>query len=773
MTTGIKTLAYLDTENMTQRFPQGTAGQVLVSQGTTDKPQWKTLEISDIDQLSTTLDGFALSTHTHSLLDIDDDIPTGILYGNGTSIEGINETDATNKYLKKISGGYSWVAASDITGDYLPLAGGTMTGPIESNIINSKYRYYGICSGASYVEARKNYLIRTRIPFTTQTGYIFDENDPFVIRIHGYDLDDSRNTIDCEIYLTPDTPGETWFKNRNYCNRGRVDISSVKVYAPDTNNTENGTSYPSIEIEFTTALKAYITVDLIAYNATVGSTCPNYNKLKGWTVESFTNNDVDIKPAYDTTSNYNELTPISDTVGTHYHSILTLLTGDDNVTGKALIAGNDSNTNPNWGYLEGIKTQLTGILCGNGTSVSNKANTSATKKFLAGQSGSYNFEIPGISDIDGLSTALAGKAPTAHASSATTYGISTATLYGHAKSASSVPLVASGSGALGDQTAVFARENHVHPAQTEVHAAYQLMYPTSIMVTGGATSEAVEFDGTQGYVQLKITQLNPYMLGPNTLAAIGAAASSHTHSYAGSSSAGGAANSVKEKLKIQLNGGTPTEYNGSAEKTINITASDVGAAASVHSHGITSLKNGLSNVEVGRLLATSTEGADGSPNWLAKGNAGEYLKQTSNGVEWAPVHQRTFLKLNDSTTGIKTSGAGYTISMSANNDLTVHIVCGTSETSEYDRYITLPSLSDLTEGDRIEIVLTNLSSSAIKLHYDYSKNDATLYRTHTNSNITQGERLIRSGQRMIADVVIISGTSKIWRITNISEFSNQ
>ena len=61
-----------------------------------------------------------------------------------------------------------------------------------------------------------------------------------------------------------------------------------------------------------------------------------------------------------------------------------------------------------------------------------------------------------------------------------------------------------------------------------------------------------------------------------TLAEIGAAAASHTHSYAGSSSAGGAANSVKTNLIIKLNGGS-TEgtnlftFNGSTAKTINIT----------------------------------------------------------------------------------------------------------------------------------------------------------------------------------------------------------
>lgn len=63
----------------------------------------------------------------------------------------------------------------------------------------------------------------------------------------------------------------------------------------------------------------------------------------------------------------------------------------------------------------------------------------------------------------------------------------------------------------------------------------------------------------------------------------------HTHNYAGSASAGGAANSVKTNLVIKLNGGS-TEgtnlftFNGSTAKTVNITASGIGAAASSHTH---------------------------------------------------------------------------------------------------------------------------------------------------------------------------------------------
>lgn len=69
----------------------------------------------------------------------------------------------------------------------------------------------------------------------------------------------------------------------------------------------------------------------------------------------------------------------------------------------------------------------------------------------------------------------------------------------------------------------------------------------------------------------------------------GKAASGHTHNYAGSASAGGAANSVANSLTIKLNGGS-TEgtnqftFNGSGAKSVNITPSSIGAAAASHTH---------------------------------------------------------------------------------------------------------------------------------------------------------------------------------------------
>ena len=97
-----------------------------------------------------------------------------------------------------------------------------------------------------------------------------------------------------------------------------------------------------------------------------------------------------------------------------------------------------------------------------------------------------------------------------------------------------------------------------------------------------------------------------------TASNIGAAASSHTHNYAGSSSAGGAANSankVNSTLTIQGNGKSLGTFNGSAAATINITAGNIGAATSGHTHSnyaATSHSHGLLNSNFTKELANTT-----------------------------------------------------------------------------------------------------------------------------------------------------------------------
>lgn len=191
---------------------------------------------------------------------------------------------------------------------------------------------------------------------------------------------------------------------------------------------------------------------------------------------------------------------------------------------------------------------------------------------------------------------------------------------------------ANGTASVGSEAKV-ARGDHVHPLQTTISgnagSATKVNNNLVIKFNSGSTegTNMFTFNGSAAktvnitpgnigaaaashgnHVPATQTANNAIFLRNDnswatiTPANIGAAASSHTHSYAatnhthnyaGSSSAGGAANSVKTNLVIKLNSGT-TEgtnmftFNGSAAKSINITPSAIGAAASSHTHSYAS-----------------------------------------------------------------------------------------------------------------------------------------------------------------------------------------
>ena len=68
-------------------------------------------------------------------------------------------------------------------------------------------------------------------------------------------------------------------------------------------------------------------------------------------------------------------------------------------------------------------------------------------------------------NLSQLFTAVAGKAPTSHASQTTTYGRADSSNYGHAM-ASSAPPAMNGAASAGTDNGKFTREGHVHPNDT-------------------------------------------------------------------------------------------------------------------------------------------------------------------------------------------------------------------------------------------------------------------------------------------------------------------
>ena len=160
-----------------------------------------------------------------------------------------------------------------------------------------------------------------------------------------------------------------------------------------------------------------------------------------------------------------------------------------------------------------------------------------------------------------------------------------------------------------------------------------------------------ELTNDSGYLtSVPVTSVNS-KTGAVSLTAsdVGAAPSSHTHNYAGSSSAGGAAtsaNKVNKSMTVKLNGGT-TEgtnqftFDGSAAKSVNITPSGIGAAASSHTHSYLPLSGGTltGDLTVGSSAVRANGYIEGT--WLktsaATSKAGNFA--TIDGDGW--VYYRT------------------------------------------------------------------------------------------------------------------------------------
>lgn len=140
------------------------------------------------------------------------------------------------------------------------------------------------------------------------------------------------------------------------------------------------------------------------------------------------------------------------------------------------------------------------------------------------------------------------------------------------------------------------------------------------------------------------------------------ATASHTHSYAGSASAGGAAtsaNKVNKTLTVQLNGGT-TEgtnkftFDGSAAKSINITPSSIGASASSHTHDdlyyteaeVDSKLSGKANSSHGNHVPT-TQTANNA-TFLRNDNTWQKVTPTNIGAA-ASSHTHTIANITDLT----------------------------------------------------------------------------------------------------------------------------
>lgn len=142
---------------------------------------------------------------------------------------------------------------------------------------------------------------------------------------------------------------------------------------------------------------------------------------------------------------------------------------------------------------------------------------------------------------------------------------------------------------------------------------------TSSVLIANAGVRSISSGSTNGTISVNtggtVTNVAVKGLGSAAYTASTAyASSSHTHKYAGSSSAGGTATEAAKTtgtLTIQTNGTSAGTFNGSANKTINITPANIGAATSNHTHSgyaASSHSHGLLNNNFAKEIIGSTGG---------------------------------------------------------------------------------------------------------------------------------------------------------------------
>lgn len=125
-------------------------------------------------------------------------------------------------------------------------------------------------------------------------------------------------------------------------------------------------------------------------------------------------------------------------------------------------------------------------------------------------------------------------------------------------------------------------------------------------------SDMISFDGSAN----KTLNLTPYSIGASDIF--------HTHKYAGSSTAGGVATEAAKttgSLTIQIGGTSAGAFNGSANKTINITAANIGAATVDHTHSNYLTPSALNNYVTTSVLSNYASKNDLS-NYATKADLG-------------------------------------------------------------------------------------------------------------------------------------------------------
>ena len=281
-------------------------------------------------------------------------------------------------------------------------------------------------------------------------------------------------------------------------------------------------------------------------------------------------------------------------------------TGGDVTIASGVITVNDDSHNHVISNVDGLQSALDGKAANGHNHDGIYYTESEVDTLLSGKANSSHTHT--IANVSGLQSALDGKASSSHGT--------------HVSYSTTAPVM-DGTASVGTASAV-ARSDHKHPTDTSRAAQASLDSHTSnksnphgvTLAQLGVTATATELNSLDG-ITATVTELN-YVDGVTSSIQTqlnGKAASSHTHNYAGSSSAGGSANSANKLATartISLTGDVTgsTSFDGSGNVSITATVADDshnhtianidglqtainGKAATSHNHDSTYIKKSL------------------------------------------------------------------------------------------------------------------------------------------------------------------------------------
>jgi hypothetical protein len=250
---------------------------------------------------------------------------------------------------------------------------------------------------------------------------------------------------------------------------------------------------------------------------------------------------------------------------------------------------------------------------------------------------------------------------------------------------------------------------------------------------------------------------------------IGAAAA-HDHpylasstNYAGSSSQGGAANSVANYLTVKLNSGT-TEgtslftFDGSAAKTVNITPANIGAAAA-HDHpylasstnyaGSSSQGGAASSVANSLTIQLNNGGTEGTNQFTFNGNEGKTVNITPANIGAAAAHDHPYLASSTNYAGSSSQGGAATSAEKLSNTSAIGNATIPVYFSAEGVPVACTSLSLDTTGNAATANSATTAGTAGALHD--TTNTANSY---TYSSIKEEFDGIKNGTTALTNVVI-------------------